>query len=626
MDTDMPELDSANRGLCANCHNPHGTTNPFDMLTSTYIDPGPNANYQLCFDCHNSTTGPLGMDTANTLIEDFYNQSPNGGHRIKCSTKAVTGTCPPDGISVGDKMPCYNCHNPHGSKGNDGINPNTNLLSDQRSGWSGLTDTLNTASQVRSFCLGCHVPSDGTPGSNTVMDISMNAIPAVSGAHETSATASCYGCHGSSYTAGTDTNVHNPDPGGTCLTCHQNQQVGDTYTRRAITSEFGLAWGHKNSGKVGTYPLTEADCAVCHMEANSTSNPTPGSLHANEEVDLRDPDTGTQIQYLGADYSFGQFSRDTNNATLETWTTVVQNQQCLKCHDSDGALSTAARVPSTGTSTDPWGTGASVVDVDAMFDTTNSTFHPVKGAQNNSYADIDTMVSPWNQYSKTPGTPSPGDLISCFDCHNSSSPLATGTVAAHGNNVTLRADLQYNIALDSVESVATSLCSVCHLPAVYESGSAGLSAFGGVDTGLSSSGSRYIPGATGSAMHANRMDWACFSCHGSSWLDPGRPRRAQDVHGFNTMVGGATTWGTEPDTGQPGARPYAFLRNNDLKGTGRGGVEVRWDGWRPRFDGATDNTTNGWGCSWRDPQGGSQPCNRSDHSDLWLSYGPGGTY
>ncbi len=543
----------------------------------------------VCSECHVEPTGATYADkvregtghndTALPAELSFGSLANTGGLVSSYSSGTCSNTwCHGAGLSDGDMLPVWNTPILTGSKYND--------------------------------CAQCHGYPPSTIPDHTGLDVDTAG--------------ECAACHDHVTTDNDGFNDYtkhiNGRIDGSCVGCHTNQQAGATYTRRAITGEFGLAWGHKNSSRSA---VTDADCAVCHMEAVSTSDPATSAQHMDEEVDLRDPDTGTQIQDSGADYAFGQFSRDTSSASLETWATVVQNQQCLKCHDSDGAASTAAQVPG-GSATDPWNQAASVVDVDAHFATTNASFHPVKGPQNNDFADIDTMETPWNQFSKTVGSYTAGDLITCFDCHNESTPLSTGTVVAHGGSVTLRASVQYNTQLGSADNVATSLCSICHKAAIYENDSSGQSAFGGTNTGLSSSGTRYIPGATGSAEHGNRMDFACMSCHGSSWLDPGRTRRAQDVHGFNTMVGGATTWGTEPDTSQPGSRPYAFLRNNDPKGSSG---SPYWDGWRPRYDdgGSTDNTTDGWGCSWN-VNNGSTPCSRNDHSDLWLSYGPGGRY
>ena len=122
--------------------------------------------------------------------------------------------------------------------------------------------------------------------------------------------------------------------------------------------------------------------------------------------------------------------------------------QCLKCHDSNGAAHTNARVP-TGTAGKPFattigvgntllqrdpngltactsGTNGCVTNIDASFATTNASYHPIKGKQNNSYTGGAQMVAPWNT-TKTGQLTSWGALLSCWDCHSSSGASGTQT-------------------------------------------------------------------------------------------------------------------------------------------------------------------------------------------------------
>jgi len=106
-------------------------------------------------------------------------------------------------------LPCYDCHNPHGSEGSDGVRPNAFLISDERPEWAGLTNTLTDPAQTRRFCWGCHIPSDGIPGIKQVGGIIMNAI-SVREPHRSSSTHGCYDCHGNDYTDPESENVHRP--------------------------------------------------------------------------------------------------------------------------------------------------------------------------------------------------------------------------------------------------------------------------------------------------------------------------------------------------------------------------------------------------------------------------------
>ena len=213
-DSDMPRRDAGGEGLCLNCHDPHGTANPFDILIDSYRGigghdaAGPPPQYRHCLHCHGKD-GPAGMDLENKFIEDYYDRglNPRAGHSIQRNPR-IALSWPPH-LRPGDMLPCYDCHNPHGSQGNDRAAPNAHLLSDERSGWSGLTDPLHDAVQSRRFCLGCHIAADGIPGSQVVEGIQMNTLSNLP-AHLGSATESCHDCHGRDYSGPNSMNVHNP--------------------------------------------------------------------------------------------------------------------------------------------------------------------------------------------------------------------------------------------------------------------------------------------------------------------------------------------------------------------------------------------------------------------------------
>lgn len=215
-DPDMPRIDANGAGSCLNCHDAHGTPNPFDALVGAYRGIGgfdeptyPQNRYGLCFDCH-SAFGPAGMNPTGRLIADFYDSSINGntaGHQINKDPDIAISW--PSYVNVGDKLPCYECHNPHGSRGYSNEGANAFLISDSRPGWSNLTDTRNDPIQTRRFCFSCHIPADGVPGSREVSGIVMNTIP-TRAAHELASIRSCYECHGADYGQSRDNNVHNP--------------------------------------------------------------------------------------------------------------------------------------------------------------------------------------------------------------------------------------------------------------------------------------------------------------------------------------------------------------------------------------------------------------------------------
>lgn len=226
-DSDMPRRDAGGEGLCLNCHDPHGTPNPFDILIDSYRGiggaeaAGPPVEYRHCLRCH-GRDGPPGISLENQFIEDYYDPglNENAGHRIDFDPQ-IAISWPPH-IQRGDMLPCYDCHNPHGSEGNNGAAPNAFLISDQRTDWSGLTETLTDRTQSRRFCLGCHILSDGIPGSQVVEGIVMNTL-SDRGAHRSTASQGCYQCHGNDYSGPRSNNVHNPGRPG------QGSILGDSF-------------------------------------------------------------------------------------------------------------------------------------------------------------------------------------------------------------------------------------------------------------------------------------------------------------------------------------------------------------------------------------------------------------
>lgn len=114
--------------------------------------------------------------------------------------------------------------------------------------------------------------------------------------------------------------------------CHSQAQVGWAFTRRAVVDEFGGAAHHVQGSLV-----SDEDCGVCHLERDAVTNGLSDIYHANEVIDLRDPDTGLSLA------PFGRLVRDTESNVLEAEALVVQDGLCLKCHDADGAASQTAR-------------------------------------------------------------------------------------------------------------------------------------------------------------------------------------------------------------------------------------------------------------------------------------------
>ena len=207
------------QGDCLYCHAAHGGANAYDGLLTTYTVPSQatlasdqaDGTYAaLCFTCH-SAGNPSGLATAPVDIKQFATASGGaGGHSVVTSG----GTLP-----VGSPLPCFECHNPHGSK-----RANTSLISDERGASLGTT----SAAGVRAFCFTCHTTSDTTAGWDSAAATFTPVTPAekivglprsggvlhlpANGAHTQAAAAACYQCHGNNYSVGGH-NVHDPGNG-----------------------------------------------------------------------------------------------------------------------------------------------------------------------------------------------------------------------------------------------------------------------------------------------------------------------------------------------------------------------------------------------------------------------------
>ncbi len=218
-DADMPLQDDDGTGLCRNCHDPHEGASDHDLLKAVYQPWGgdwsgrASVRMAACLDCH-GPSGPIGMDEPNRAIADYYdngiNNDSRAGHQIRRNPAIALSW--PSYMRAGDPLPCFDCHNPHGSRGGDGVSPNTFLISDQRPDWKGLVDTRTNPAESRAFCLGCHIPADGVPGSITVDGIVMNSLSS-DDAHYANSPRGCFECHGADYSTPTSDNVHHPGEG-----------------------------------------------------------------------------------------------------------------------------------------------------------------------------------------------------------------------------------------------------------------------------------------------------------------------------------------------------------------------------------------------------------------------------
>jgi len=379
-----------------------------------------------------------------------------------------------------------------------------------------------------------------------------------------------------------------------CINCHNgvvsalkaSALTGGAVTQRDnAVAEFGLAYGHKPSGKTPARgAVTNADCIVCHLEGDFTTQKT-SAKHADGYIDLRDPDdtangenpikdmSGVAFRFVQFSTSYAAGSRTSTGHTSNNVDNVLTQKFCLACHDSNGATNTTARTAG-GTATMPWGginlganytivNGAAIagglVDVKTQFTTTNSSAHPVLGPRSKDFPTAARMNDPYKPAGTrgTSGTLSQGVVLNCFDCHNTPTQLTNRTIVAHGNAVTIPGVLTITGNAPAAGTNQVTFCIVCHIG--YDSSTATHH-----NTGSA------LNGSTNNGM-LNYLRYACNVCHSSGYNTAVvRPIRGQDVHGSNVLPTGGLAkvlrW-SGASTGTPAqvnAKPYAFIRNTEI--------------------------------------------------------------
>lgn len=606
---------------CTGCHNA--------SLAGSY--PAPTAGTAPnCGGCH-VTADPTVTSTGCTSC---HANPPNGTTRPN-----VAGSHAKHSALVGTPNNCAICHNGAGAgsgvahgPGNKGANPAVDniVFTAAQAGasatWTGATKTCSTT-----YCHGATLT--GGTAKNPVWGTTLTGCglchgdPPATATHAGVTVTQCINCHTHVNGAGTGfTNaaLHingTVEASGSCISCHASAQTGTHGTPRdAVTTEFGLAWGHKNNKRT---PVTDADCIVCHLEGNYTTQST-SALHKDGNIDLRDPDgvgetaitniSGGTFTFTKFAISFAAGSRTTTGHTSNTdIANVITQKFCLACHDNNGATNSTARSNNggTGTAMMPFGgvnlgatytllNGAAaaggVVDAKTQFASANSSAHPVTGPRSKSYPTSTKLVAPYNNFTRTAGTKSDSVVMNCFDCHNETLTIASRitnrTIVAHGNALTIPGTL-YAAAAGGNSVASPTFCLNCHI--------------GGYNTTAQGHGTGSAISASNSAMSAARFA-TCANCHFSNGFKPARPLQAADIHGFNGLAanGGAWTYGNAN-----GMRPVALIRNVG-----------RWTTTSPRPRSAPGLTGTGSNCGGNmNTSTGGVSCNEN-----MAAYTPGGAY
>jgi len=294
-------------GDCLYCHAAHRGPNAYDGLVGTFrpttaatvaSDRASGAYAAACFNCHGGTV-PSGFTTAPANIKQFAvsaDPSSTAGHRVK----TAGGTLP-----VGAPLPCYECHNPHGSS-----RGNAKMISDVRGGGL-LTSTSDAA--MRRFCFTCHAASDTGRGWDTAAGsfVALTAADKIVGIsrtggvlklptmvqHSEIGTVSCVDCHGDSYGA-TGYNVHKPRDilaSHTVVSAGTDTIGGSTTDYHAAGVPYSLvcttchssdlsAEHLKSSTSTGTLSAYPDVCTGCHTtKVDAFAGPWDGSCSGNAD-------------------------------------------------------------------------------------------------------------------------------------------------------------------------------------------------------------------------------------------------------------------------------------------------------------------------------------------------------
>jgi len=503
-----------------------------------------------CTSCHSNV---------NTTSTSFT------GHMDGAGTVSFSGTAVANSATPSYSSP--NCTNTycHFGKSISGYAPATTNASVSWTNTAYITGTPSLAGD----CGKCHA----SPPLSTGTHAGVTTI------------AACNGCHSHVNADGTfnDKTLHINgivEASGSCIQCHATAQTGTHGTPRdAITTEFGLAYGHKKSGRSA---VTDSDCIVCHLEGDfATQKAATNGKHKDGNIDLRDPDGAGETAITnnsGAAFTFTKYAvsyaAGSRTTTLgNTVAEVVTVKFCMKCHDSNGATNTTARTrnagntATTGTAFSPFegvnlganytttnGAAAAggVVDVATQFASTNSSRHPVGAPNSRAYPYSTRLLAPYNNIGTTrdsntqaANTASPrvkanSVVMVCDDCHTTATTITTRTITAHGSGGTTNMRGTYFVA-------SPTLCTTCHT-GVYADNT----------NGRHNTGSAFAVGTTRAASAMTKCNFCHFSINDATYTAAKRPRWGQDVHGFNNLYGVTTGWTAGAANG---VRPVAFMRS-----------------------------------------------------------------
>lgn len=508
--------DAENRGKCINCHNVHGTPYGLGLVgrftVPAYNDKDALTNYGICFQCH----GPVGVGKGVTTknMTPYYQSTYPGtgtfggtqGHFIKSSGRGYLDS---EGrpLEAGWKIPCIDCHNTHGSVGE-----NRFLLKGNINGDNFTHLFKGTALSGRQFCVQCHRYSDDARGPAPYRGGTIALMPGTNPQHASTGTIECNYCHG-----GGDLvkGAHAPNSGRSeggldCNLCHLTM-AGEMGTSSTLNR-------HQMTHFEADQPVNKYDASTLGAMQSKTCLST---CHTDHDVFNADPDGAKR--YLRA--SGGDVSGVP--AAISSAYSVVDNTYLGKrvaavsglcmtsvCHGTNGSLDDVNYESPSGYS------GTS--DLYTQVTSTKST-HAISANPTNTYVNANTLTpefwATWNARTEK--------RLICTDCHEDQTTGVNFDLKRQGphsstNLYMLKATGNVNSGYQTYDS----LCNLCHQNSVY----GGNGIYG---TGLNS---------RAAAVHAKPAHYTatfnrsgCLGCHAGNRQGFGSVGATRgSVHGTNS--------------------------------------------------------------------------------------------
>lgn len=357
-------------GDCLWCHSAHRGTSEYDGLVAGFgastaqtkdtVDGGYAA---ICFTCHKTGGLVPAPDIASAALGDPV----DSGHTIH-----TDGARYP----VGAPLPCYECHNPHGSSRGNTVNVSDALGQDLDPRDPAVAENAASgasAAKVRRFCFSCHVTYDADPvtgrpwawnsvsgayepvlasavsvglSRNVAVGVNDLRLPMANGHSRADEDRACHECHG---------DVHKPMSGTSnggvrCSVCHSalSGMVDDanTYHHVLDDADWDQAPGTYDPATgaygAGPYPVSQDSlaCVSCHVD-HSEYEPLPAD-------DTRADGKGYSLR---------------NSATLADPTpSDTDDTLCLSCHTQERVRNTTGQKPNEIAETRVWKIDATLWD------------------------------------------------------------------------------------------------------------------------------------------------------------------------------------------------------------------------------------------------------------------------